>query len=485
MGDPASTPSTAPERATLERSVGTRQYFTLAFGTIIGVGWVIYLGQWLAPAGPLGAIIGFGAGTVLMLLVGLCYAEMAAALPVSGGELAYVYETFGTGLAFLTAWALAFVYMSTTAWEAISLSVLLENLLPGISGADLYSIGGSPIRIGGLVIGLVGIVMIGLLNYRGLRQAARFQEILTFTFLGLSVVFIGAGLIFGDVSNLAPALHVSGDGSVIAGIIAVMVSVPFFLAGFDAIPQAMEERSEATSARAAARMIVVALVAAGVFYVLVLLSASMASPWQELVAAERLPAAAAFEAAFDSPGFGRVVLIAGVLGLLTTWNAIFMAATRVLFALGRARMLPPVFATVHPKYESPSAAVLFVSGLSVLGLLLGTGAIRPLVNTSSFLLSISYALVCWGVIRLRRTRPDLDRPYRVPGGSVTAGLGLAAALGFAYLGAREPYQGADGIPLEWWLVLTAILLGAGFWVASRPFRGTVTEEERRALIVGE
>lgn len=482
----ASTPAPGPiDRPQLERAVGTRQYFTLAFGTIIGVGWIIFLGQWIAPAGPLGAIIGFAAGTLLMLLVGLCYAEMAAAFPVSGGELAYVYETFGPGVAFLTGWALAFVYICVTGWEALSLSVLLENLFPGIGGAEIYSLAGAPIRTGGLAIGVLGIGVIGALNYRGVRQAARFQEILTFTFLALSVTFIGAGLIFGDVSNLTPALRAAEGRSVLGGIVAVMVTVPFFLAGFDAIPQAMEERSEGTSARAAARMIVVALIAAGTFYVLILLSASMVVPWERLATFERLPAAAAFEAAFDSPGFGRVVLIAGVLGLLTTWNAIFIAATRLLFALGRARLLPPVFARIHPRYETPSFAVLFVSGLGALSLLLGTGAIGPLVNTSSLFFSLTFMLVCWGVIRLRATRPDLDRPYRVPGGRVTAGLALLAGAGFSFLAAREPYLGADGIPLEWWIVLAAILLGCVFWFIGARGRSAIDEVERRRLIVGD
>jgi amino acid transporter len=211
----------------------------------------------------------------------------------------------------------------------------------------------------------------------------------------------------------------------------------------------------------------------------------MIVPWEELLAFDRLPAAAAFEAAFDSPGFGRVVLVAGILGLLTTWNAIFIAATRLLFALGRARMLPPVFGRIHPRFESPSAAVLFVSCVSVLGLLLGTGAIGPLVNTSSFFLSVSYALVCWAVLRLRASQPDLDRPYRVPGGRVTAGLGLLASLGFAFLAAREPYRGGDGIPLEWWIILAAVSLGYGFWLAGRRGRATVTEAQRRSLILGE
>ena len=195
------------ERETLATTVGTAQFFTLAFGTIIGVGWVIYLGYWLEPAGPAGAAIGFGAGTLLVALIGLCYAEMAAMYPVSGGELAYAYEAFGTGVSFIAGWFLAFVYTAVTAWEGIAIGVLAENLFPGFGGPVLYSAFGSDVRLGHLTLGIGLMAFFTYLNVRGVSAAARLQEILTYSFLVICAIVIVAGITGGTTSNLSPGVR--------------------------------------------------------------------------------------------------------------------------------------------------------------------------------------------------------------------------------------------------------------------------------------
>jgi len=474
----------APERATLEKAVGTRQFFTMAFGTIIGVGWVIYLGYWLEPAGPMGAILGFVAGTALVVLIGLCYAEMAAMIPVSGGEVAYTYEAFGTGASFITGWMLAFVYTAVTSWEGIAMGVLAENLFPAVAGPTLYTVMGTPVKAGTLMIGLTAMVFFTALNFRGVRWAARFQDVLTYAFLAISVLFIGAGFVYGDVANLTPLFVRSESGSIIPGIVAAFITAPFFLAGFDVIPQLMEEKSPGTSARSAARMIVVALIAAGVFYALVILSASMVTPWQSLMEFDKLPAAGAFAQAFDSQVFSRAILLAAFIGILTTWNAIFIGASRVFFALARAHMIPPALAKVHPRFDSPYTAILLVGGLGALGVVIGEGAISPMVNVATICFGIAFGLVSLSVVRLRRTRPDAERPYRVPGGQVTAVAAFLASMTFVYLAATEPYEAGGGIPMEWILLVFGFGLGGVLWFVGRRARSQITEEERRRLILG-
>lgn len=473
-----------PERVHLGQTVGSSQFFTIAFGTIIGVGWVIYLGLWLEPAGPLGAILGFAAGTALITLIGLCYAEMAAMFPVSGGEVAYTYEAFGTGPSFITGWLLAFVYTAITSWEAIAIGVLAQNLFPAIAGPTLYEVFGTPVRVGSLALGLAAMLFFTALNYRGVRGATRVQDVLTYTFLAICAVFIGAGLIFGDTANLAPAFVRSESGSIFPGIVAVFVTAPFFLAGFDVIPQLMEEKAPGTSARSAARMIVVALLAAGVFYALVILSAALVTPWPRLLEFEDLPAARAFAEAFDSPLFSRAILLAAFIGILTTFNAIFIGASRVIFALSRAYMIPPALAKVHPRFGSPTASILLVGALGAVGVCLGEGAIRPVVNVATIGFGIAFGMVSLGVIRLRFKRPDLDRPYRTPGGVFTAGAAFLASLLFVYLAAKDPYVPGGGIPLEWILLAVGLFLGLAFWLAGRRARAAITDEERRRLILG-
>ena len=124
------------ERPELKRAITGFGFFALAFGSMIGVGWITALGSWFEQAGPVGAIIAFAAGGTLMLVIGLCYAEVTPMLPVTGGEVAYAYKAFGTSKAFIIGWFLAFGYLSVSAFEAISVGLVLSFLFhhPGEKG---------------------------------------------------------------------------------------------------------------------------------------------------------------------------------------------------------------------------------------------------------------------------------------------------------------------------------------------------------------
>jgi len=476
-----------PDREELSKVVTTSQYFTMAFGTIVGVGWVIYLGYWLSPAGPMGAVLGFALGAAMVMLIALCYAETASIFPVSGGEMAYTYEMYGLRVSYFTGWMLALAYISVVAWEAISLAMLLETLFPVLHGPELYTVGGQPVYVGSIVIGMIGMVGFTALHYLGVRWGAQVQNVLTGLFILASLAFIVAGLGWGDTANLQPLFKKTAAGetaSVIPGILAVLMTAPYFLAGFDTIPQVLEEKNEDTSLTSVGWMMALAVGMAGLFYALVILSASMAMPWEKLLELEELPAAAAFRATFESPLVADVVLAAAVLGLLTSWNAIFMAASRLVFALSRARMIPPTFKTVHPTFRSPANAVLFVGFIGAFGVPLGQGGLTPVLNMGVICWALVFFLVSIGTLRMRFRRPGLERPFRVPGGKMVMGLGIVGAAFFVFLSVRDPYVGADGFPMEWGLLLVWIALGAVFWYGARDVRGEVDEAERRQFIFG-
>lgn len=475
------------DREELSKVVTTTQYFTMAFGTIVGVGWVIYLGYWLSPAGPVGAVLGFALGALMMTLIAINYAETASVYPVSGGEMAYTYEMYGLRTSYVTGWLLALAYISVVAWEAIALAMLVETLFPILHGPELYSVGGEPVYVGSIVIGMIGMIGFTALHYLGVRWGARVQNVLTGLFILASLGFIVAGLGWGDTANLQPLFKETASGgsaSVVPGILAVLMTAPYFLAGFDTIPQVLEEKHEDTSLRSVGWMMALAVSMAGVFYALVILSASMAMPWEQLLELEELPAAAAFRATFESPLVADFVLAAALLGLLTSWNAIFIAASRLVFALSRARMIPPTFKTLHPSFRSPTKAVLFVGFIGAFGVPLGQGGLTPVLNVGVICWAIVFLLVSVGTLRMRIRRPDLERPFRVPGGISVMSLGIAGAAFFVFLSVRDPYVGADGFPTEWGLLLVWLALGAIFWWLASDVRGEVDEEERRQLIFG-
>jgi amino acid transporter len=467
----------------LKKEIKLRQLFSLAFGTIIGVGWVTVLGDWLGQAGSLGAIVGFIGGGFIMTLIGLTYAEMAAVHPVSGGEVAYSYEVYGLSVSFMTGWLLALSYVGVVAFEVISVGWVAGALFPGIKGPALYTFLGEEVYLGSLVIGMLGATIITWLNYEGAKFAALFQDILVYGLLLVSAVFVSIGIDGGDAANLEPLFVKGKSGWALGGVLAVLATTPFWYAGFDTIPQAMGEKSETAATHLVGRVIVLAIVVATVFYCSVIVAASMVVPRQTLLGLD-LPTAGAFEAAFDSQTLGRVVLFAGLLGLLSSWNAFFFAGTRVLFALGHGRMLPSWFGKVHLTHRTPSGAILFVGCLGTMCAFLGRSAIIPIVNVGGTCLSIVFFLTCVGVIRLRNTKPDLHRPYRVPGGILTACLGAIGSLVILFLSLYQPYAASAGrFPLEWLILGIWVVLGASFWQGASRFRTGIDETERRQLIL--
>jgi len=467
----------------LGKNIKTRHLFSLSFGCIIGIGWIILLGSWLEQGGPLGAIIAFAFGALLMLVIGLCYAEVATMLPAAGGEVVFSYEISGVKSSFAMGWFLALSFVATISFEAISAGWIISNVIPGAEGKALYISGDEPVNFGVLFIGLGGMVLISILNYRGARSAATFQEIMTFILIVISLAFIAAGFIWGKTENLEPLFAKTGIMPVLGGIVAVFILVPFMLSGFEVIPQTMEEVAPCTSLRAVGKVILISIGAALVFYLLVILAASMVIPWKELIALD-LPAAGAFEAAFKSPVMTKVVLFAGLCGIITTWNTCFIVATRIIFALGRARIIPPVLGKIHPVFKSPFVSVIFVGIASTIGVFLGKGAVVPVANVAAATIAIAYGATCVVMIKLRRTRPEQHRPYRVRGGKLVGVLGFISCIFLVFLALYQPYVDAEGaFPLEWVILIIWSLLGILFWIFARKIRSRVSEEERYRLLL--
>jgi basic amino acid/polyamine antiporter, APA family len=264
-----------------------------------------------------------------------------------------------------------------------------------------------------------------------------------------------------------------------------MAVVPWFLGGFNTIPQVMEEKAERTSLRLVGRITVLSIVVGATFYCLVILSASMAVPWQELLTRE-LPAAAAFREAFGSELLARLVLLAGLLGIATVGNGTFVAATRLLFALSRASLLGHAFRRTHPVTGAPDRAILFTGLVAALGTLLGRQGIGPIVAVGAIALSFGYLVTSAAVLRLRFTAPARPRPYRIRLGGPVAVAATLSSVGLVVAALRDPWVSSGGrIAFEWLLLAGWAVLGLLLWLANRTVRLALPTEERRAVILGE
>ncbi len=471
-------------RPQLHKVLGRFGFFALAFGSMIGVGWVTSIGSWLGQAGPGGAVLAFLIGGAVMLCIGLCYAELTPMLPVAGGEVAYAYKAFGTFKAFLVGWVLAFGYVSISGFEAISIGRVLSYLIPSIDRWPLYTLAGSTIYASHLLLGVICTAVITWVNWIGARSAARLQVWLTVAFVAVTAIFIIAGFSAGDRGHLLPLFAAAEQGGALAGLIAVLVTIPFWFVGFDTIPQGAEEASGSVKPRALAVLIVASILAAIAFYVLVILSVSMLGPWQTLAAAD-LPAAHAFEAAFRSPWMRDLVLIAALLGLFTSWNGFFLAGSRVVFALGRGRIIPSAFGQTHDRHGTPHRAILLVGGLTVLAPMLGRDALLALVNAGSFCIALAFFGVSLSFLRLRRDYPDQRRPFRLKAAPLVAGIAALGSLSMIVAMIVPGSPAALSWPREF--IVLAVMFGAGglLWLLASGSRIAISEDQRNALILDQ
>jgi len=478
---PSSAPTNA-ERPALQKTLGSFGFFALAFGSMIGVGWVTSAGSWLEKAGPLGTVLAFLAGGAVMLCIGFCYAEATSMLPVAGGEVAYAYKAFGTAKSFLVGWCLAFGYITISGFEAISIGKVLSFMFPGIDCWPLYQVAGDTVYGSHLLLALLCTGWITWLHYRGAKQAATFQNLLTSAFVVVTLIFIGAGFANGEVANLTPLFVNSEHHSWWGGCLAVFVTVPFWFVGFDTIPQGAEEADASVTPRRLAFLILASIVAAVLFYIVLVLSISICAPRNEIVGAD-LPAAAAFAAAFESKFFVYTVLSAALLGLFTSWNGFFLAGSRVLFSLGRGRIIPESFGRTHSVFKTPHRAVLLTGVLTLLAPLLGRQALLSLVNAGSLCIVVAFLGVALSVMRLRQTAPDMHRPYRMPGGRLIPLLAVAGALMMLAAMVIPGSPAALTWPREILILGVFTIIGFFFWMGGKRSRALTPESERAYLIL--
>ena len=476
--------SGAPARHRLARRLGLFGFFALAFGSMIGVGWVTALGSWLERAGPGGAMVAFAVGGLVMLSIGLCYAEVTPMLPVAGGEVAYAYKAYGTGKAFLVGWFLAFGYISVSAFEAISVGRVLSYMFPTIDRWVLYHVGGDPVYLSHLALAAVFTALITAINYLGVARAAAFQKWLIIGFLCITVLFIAAGMVSGTLANARPFVSASAETGALAGMLAVFVTVPFWFVGFDTIPQGAEEANASVQPRKLGSMIVLAIVSATIFYVVLILSVAMTGPWQTIVEAD-LPTARAFALAFTSPVWTNLVLVAALIGLLTSWNGFFLAGSRVLFSLGRGQIVPAALGETHPRFGTPHRAVLLTGVVTVAAPLFGRDALIAFVDVGSFCIGVAFLGVAFSVMTLRRRFPDAARPYRIPGGRTIPAIAVAGSLFILAVMIIPGSPAALTWPIEIVILTAFAVLGMVFWLAARKLRQRVPERERAYLILEE
>lgn len=273
------------QRAQLSRTLKPHWVWAIALGSAVGWGAFVLPVDWMSTAGPVGAMLGFTAGGVLMLIIAVSYGLLIRNFPVSGGEFAYSYLGFGRDQAFVCGWFLTLGYMSIVALNASALALLAKFVLPGIAERGLmYTIAGWEVYFGEVVIASIALIVFAWMNIRGATLSGRMQFIFCVVLIA-GVVLVAVGAFLHPDTSLGNATPlVNPKVPAISAILAIVAIAPWAYVGFDNVPQAAEEFD--FSAAKAFRLIVFALVAATLVYSATIFATAVSVPWQELVASE-------------------------------------------------------------------------------------------------------------------------------------------------------------------------------------------------------
>ena len=423
----------------LKRTLTAKDLTILGVGAIIGAGIFVLTGIAAAKyAGP-AIVLSFVFAGIACALAALCYSELAAMIPVSGSAYSYAYATMGELMAWIIGWDLILEYALASSTVAIGWAGYLNSFLNSIdvhlpsylTTAYLADPAQGFINLPAVIIVLL---LTGLLVV-GIRQSAIFNFVMVLIKLAVIVVFIiaGAGHIQTENwSNFTPF----GFGGVLTG-----AGVIFFAyIGFDAVSTAAQEAINPK--RDVPIGIIASLIVCTVLYILV------AGVLTGVISYTELNVPAPIAVAVDHIGMSwlsPIIKLAAIAGLTSVMLVLLMGQSRIFYAMANDRLLPPLFAQIHPKFQTPHLSTIVV-GFAV-ALLAGFMPIEKLGELVSIGTLFAFVLVCGGVLVLRSSHPELPRHFKCPAVPVVPVAGILVCLGLM-----------AGLPFDTWIRLLVWLL---------------------------
>jgi APA family basic amino acid/polyamine antiporter len=426
----------------LARKLSLANYFALGFGTMIGTGWVVLMDDWLGRGGPLGAMLGFGIGGLLLLPVGYIYGQWVRRLPDAAGEAAYTAQVFPPIVSYMTGWMMLLAYFIVCPWEAVAVGKLAAYIFPRLDTMELYRVAGHSVFLPRLLLGVLLTLILAILNYRGIRASATFQSWATSSVLLVFLVLLLTSLATGSPRHLQPLF----SHAPFASILLTLQIVPYFVTGFEAVPKVAEEANPEFKPQDFFKAIAMALLVGAGFYVLAVGAVSYIAPWQSLLG-KRFATAIAFEQGTHSIWLVRLIFAISIVALFQVFNGNFVASTRLIFAYGRRGTLHPAFSAIHTRFLTPTIAIFGITAGTLVGLLLGDAILVPVTEVGSLAASLGWFAACLSFLLV-------EKSARL---RIISGLGMLVSLTFILMKVLPVIPGhfsnAEWIALAVWLVL--------------------------------
>ncbi|MFB9235052.1 amino acid permease [Plantactinospora siamensis] len=467
------------DRGRLRRRLGSVDLMGFGVGIVIGTGIFTLTGvEARDTAGP-GVVISFAIGGVVALLAAFCYAELASSVPTAGSAYTYAYATLGELAAWIIGWDLLLEFALGAAVIARGWSGYLADLV-GLPSA-WFSEDGSVVNVGAMAI----VVLLGVVAITGIRESARLTNVLVLVKVAVCVLVVAAGLFFVKTANLTPFIPPArqpdaSEGGLarpltqaifgmepsvfgFAGVLTAAAVVFFAYTGFEAVANLSEET------RRPRRDLPLGLIGTLVISTVLYIGVSLVVVG--MVKYTDIDAGAPIASAFRAVGAGwaaALVSIAAVAGLTSGILVDLVAMGRIGFAVSRDGLIPPAIAKIHPRFGTPYriTAIMVV----VVALLAGFVPLSALADLVSIGTLFAFVIVSVAVPILRRTRPELKRPFRVPFSPV---LPIVSALACLYL--------MTNLSMETWLrFLVWMVLGGIIYFGYGRRRNRLARREQAA-----
>ena len=439
----------------LHGGLSTIEYFTFGFGTMIGVGWLVLMDDWLARGGPAGGILGFLVGGLLLFPIAHTYGRLVQRIRDAGAEIAYTEGVFPPLVSYAAGWTMILSYAIVCPWEAVATGNLLARVFPALNTYQLYVVAGSPIFAPRLAVGVALTLLIVVVNYRGIKPSGVFQDVMTFGLLITFGIFTALGFLRGSTANMQPLFSHGGGAGTWLSIFLVLQIVPYFMTGFESVAKGSEEAESGFDPRNFTTAIYASLIAGFVFYVLIIAVVTYVYPWQEIVSGH-VRTEVAFERTFGSHAIAQLILFGAFLSLLKIFNGNFVAATRMMYAIGRRNLVHPALGRVHPSFGTPMVAIGLMGALTITAAMFGDAILVPVTEVGSLAVGVGWLSACAAYLARREAAE--------PSAMAIAGATVAAAIVLMKVIPQVPgsFTAAEWIAFAGWSGL-----GLLFWLARR------------------
>ncbi len=461
----------------MDRSINFFGLLAMGIGCMFGTSWLLLTAGWLDKAGgPFNVVVALILCLVVELPLAFSYLEAIPMFPLSGGELVYSYMAFGKFGGFMAAWSGIIMNGVIFCWETISIMKVAGYLFPVLEQSPvLYEIGGFPITLPSIIIGLALAISIIAIQSNGTNLAASISKVLTtviviLTLFGIIISFLNMNSSYLDI----PATKAVGEGS-----LSLLAVLTFTIAGWETVAKSAGEADSKTTKKAGSAL-VLCLVICVALNALVVISISGLMPWTDATGMVA-PFIDGITAATGTPVFGTILLIAALIGIIGVSNSTLYGASRIMYGLADVGLIPSGFKKLNKK-RVPINCILFIGIFAIITPFLGKGTFLPLIDVTAVATIVMWVMTFFAVVVMRKKYPEIERPVKMPGGNVTIVLGIIFSI-FILGTVLLPFSpGAIIWPGEY--ILTIVLFVIGIVLFQLRDKSLNTEEQKK-LIMGQ